>query len=186
MGRRSDSPRRRSRSTGDHGLSMVVTAISLVIGALLILLALKATVGSSSGSTSQAAQPVAVADAGLAQQNLSGALATLQQVAVGGQGSVDSATLQSADPSLTFTSGPSSAPSTVSVAPGADGASVTLANRSTDGTCWLVWWSSAAGAWYGAQTSQRSCTAPTESGAPSPGPVGRSTIGWQQGSFPTA
>ena len=176
------------RSTGDSGLSTVVTAVSLLVSALLILLVVKATVGSGAGSSSASStpQPVAVADVGLAQQNLAGALATLQQVDAGGQGSVDAASLQAADPSLTFVSGPSSGPSTMSVTPGTDGASVTLADRSSDGTCWLVWWSATAGTWYGAQTSQPSCTAPSISGPPTPGPVSSAAIGWSQASFPTA
>jgi hypothetical protein len=186
MGRGVDPTTRRGRATGDHGLSTVVTAVSLLISALLILLVLKATVGSGSGSTSPPPRPVSAADTGLAQQNLAGALATLQQVDAGGQGSVDAATLQAADPALSFPAGPSAAPSTVSVTPGTDGTSVTLAVRATDSTCWLVWWSSATGTWYGAQTSQPSCTAPSESAVPAPGPVSSSSIGWQQGSFPTA
>jgi len=165
---------------------MVVTVISLLISALLILLVLKATAGSNSGSARSAPPPVAAADTGLAQQNLSGALATLQQVDAAGQGSPDAATLQAADASLTFTSGSSSSPSTLSVTPGTDGSSVTLADRSTDGTCWVVWWSPRASTWFGAQTDQPSCTAPNGSAAPSPGPVSPSTIGWQQGTFPTA
>ena len=188
MARRAGSARTRSHPTGDHGVSMLLTAISLLISALLILLVLKATAGSASGpgSTNSLPRTVATADTGLAQQNLAGALATLQQVDAGGRGSVDAATLQAADPSLTFTSGPSSAPDSVSVTPGADGTSVTLADRSSDSTCWVVWWSSTTGAWYGAQTAQRSCTAPARSGVPPPGPVTSAGIGWQQGSFPTA
>jgi hypothetical protein len=184
IGARAGSPRPRRRSTDDHGLSLLVTAVGLLISALLVLLVLKPTVGSGSGSgsTNSTPHPVAVADAALAQQNLSGAFATLQQVDAGGQGSVEAPTLQAADPSLDFTTGPSSAPATLSVTPSADGTSVALADRSSDGTCWVVWWSSSTGAWYGAQTAQPSCTAPSASG----GPVTSSGIGWQQGSFPTA
>ena len=66
-----------------------------------------------------------------------------------------------------------------------DGGAITLADRSTDGTCWLIW-RSAGGTWYGAQTKQASCTAPPLASVPSPGVVTSATIGWQQGSFPGA
>jgi hypothetical protein len=71
---------------------------------------------------------------------------------------------------------------------GAGGASgtVTLAARSSDGVCWLVWRGQGSGSWYGAQTGLASCTAPALSSAPSPGPVSSSGIGWQEGSFPAA
>jgi hypothetical protein len=63
---------------------------------------------------------------------------------------------------------------------------VTLAARSSDGVCWLVWKGQGSGSWYGAQTGLASCTAPALSSAPSPGPVSSSGIGWQEGSFPAA
>jgi hypothetical protein len=66
----------------------------------------------------------------------------------------------------------------------AGGGSVTLANRSTAGTCWLVWKSGGSATWYGAQTDQPSCTAPALASPPSPGPVSSSSIGWQENSFP--
>ena len=66
-----------------------------------------------------------------------------------------------------------------------DGGAITLADRSTDGTCWLIW-RSAGGTWYGGQTKQASCTAPPLASAPSAGVVTSATIGWQQGSFPGA
>ena len=67
---------------------------------------------------------------------------------------------------------------------GTGGGTITLANRSTDGTCWLVWKASGSSTWYGAETKLASCTAPAISSAPSPSPVSSSSIGWQQGSFP--
>jgi hypothetical protein len=66
-----------------------------------------------------------------------------------------------------------------------NGGAITLADRSTDGTCWLIW-RSAGGTWYGAQTKQASCTAPPLASAPPAGAVTSATIGWQQGSFPGA
>jgi hypothetical protein len=165
---------------------MLVTVISLLVTALLVLLVLKATGTSGSGKSGTPSQSVSLADTAQAQQNLSEGLSTLQQTDPSGQDSVDAAALQSADPSVTYTSAASSSPSTISVATQADGSSVALADRSTDGNCWMVWWSPTAGAWYGAQTAQSSCTAPSVSGTPTPGPVSDSTVGWQQGSFPAA
>jgi len=104
-----------------------------------------------------------------------------------GSGGVDITQLQAADPSLTFVSGPTSGPTTVSVAsdtstPGA----VTLATRSSDSVCWLVWRADGSSTWYGAQTGLASCTAPAMGSPPSPGPVGSTSIGWQTGGFPSA
>jgi len=60
---------------------------------------------------------------------------------------------------------------------------ITLADRSTNGTCWLIW-RSGGSTWYGAQTRQASCTAPPIASTPSSGAPTSATIGWQQGSFP--
>jgi type II secretory pathway pseudopilin PulG len=65
------------------------------------------------------------------------------------------------------------------------GGSITLTDRSSDGVCWLVWKAGATATWYGAQTGLASCTAPSLSAAPTPGPVSSAAIGWQQGSFPS-
>jgi hypothetical protein len=70
------------------------------------------------------------------------------------------------------------------VGSGIGGGTITLADRSTDGTCWLVWKEAGSGTWYGAETELASCTAPALASAPSPGPVTSSSIGWKQGSFP--
>ena len=72
------------------------------------------------------------------------------------------------------------------VGTGAGNGTVTLADRSTGGTCWLVWKGTRTDTWYGAETGLASCTAPAISSTPSPGPVSSSSIGWQQGSFPGA
>jgi hypothetical protein len=64
-------------------------------------------------------------------------------------------------------------------------AGVTLADRSSDGVCWLIWKSSQSATWYGAQTGLTSCSAPPLSAAPTPRPVSASAIGWQQGGFPS-
>jgi hypothetical protein len=178
----------RPRKSGpdDRGLSLVVTAISLLVTALLALLVLKATGVSGSGTPAAPSQSVSLADATQAQQNLTQGVSALQQTDAGGQGSVDAPALQSADPSVTFTSGASSSPSTISVTPQSDGSSVVLADRSSDGNCWVVWWSPTASTWFGVQTGQASCTAPNLPGTPASAAPSSSTIGWQQGSFPAA
>ncbi|MGH9078579.1 MAG: hypothetical protein ACRDYE_00595 [Acidimicrobiales bacterium] len=66
-----------------------------------------------------------------------------------------------------------------------DMGSVTLTDRSSDDICWLIWKSGGSAAWYGAQTGLASCTAPSLSAPPTPGPVSSNAIGWQQGSFPS-
>ncbi len=72
------------------------------------------------------------------------------------------------------------------VGTGAGSGTVTLADRSADGTCWLAWKGAGGSTWYGAETGLASCTAPAISSTPSPGPVSSSSIGWKQGSFPDA
>ena len=181
----------RIRSTGpariadDHGLSLLITAISLLVSALLVLLVLEATASSDPGPKPGTRAPAAAADATLAQQNLSAGLSAAALADAGGQGSLDAATLQAGGPAPAFTQGPSTGPGTVSVTPAPDGNSVTLVARSTDGTCWAVWWSPDAATWYGAQSGQSSCTAPALSVAPSAGSVSNAGFGWQQGAFPT-
>jgi hypothetical protein len=68
---------------------------------------------------------------------------------------------------------------------GSDTSGITLADRSSDGVCWLIWKSTGSATWYGAQTGLTSCNAPQMSTTPTPGPVSASAIGWQQGSFPS-
>jgi len=179
------------RTADEGGFSMIATMLSLVAVALLTALLLGSAFGSGSTPSSGTARnpEVAMADAVQAQQSLSTGLHAAEDAsaAAGGFASINAATLSSAEPSVTFSSGPSTGPTTVSVATGVtpDGTgSVTLADRSSDGTCWVVWSSSSSSTWYGAETGQSSCTAPAVSGPPSPGPVTGSAIGWQAGSFP--
>ena len=184
------------RTTGHHlhqhddtGLSMVVTLASMVIVALLVLIGLKATFGSGTTAGSSIHQPVSAADDAQAQQSLSTALTTAGAAAAGTGSYVGLAAsaLQTAEPSLTFVDGASSGPGTVSVASTSDGSgSITLAARATGGTCWVVWRSPQAGTWYGAQTGGGSCAAQPVEPTPNPGTVSATSIGWQQGSFPTA
>jgi hypothetical protein len=74
--------------------------------------------------------------------------------------------------------------------PGSDsqttGGTVTLANRSSAGTCWLIWKSEGSATWFGAQTDQSSCTAPALPSSPISGSVSSTSIGWQENGFPNA
>ena len=196
---------------------MIATVLSLLAAALLSLLLLSTTLHSSatSGTSIANAPGVGMADDLVAQQQaLSSALSSVGAAAssAGGYGALDIASLSASDPSISFVAGPTSSPSTISVAlsgagggasgggaggavvggadaagangVGADSGSVTLASHSTSGTCWLAWKSAGSTTWYGAQTHLSACTAPALASAPTPGPVTSSSIGWQQGSFP--
>ena len=168
---------------------MVVTLAGLVIVALLVLVGLKSTLGSGSSSGSTTQQPVSAADDAQAQESLSTALTTAATAtaASGSYVGVDAATLQAAEPTITFVDGPSTGPNTVSVASTSDGTwSVTLAARAVGGTCWFAWRSPQTGVWYGAETGGGTCAAQPIEPTPNPGAVSSTSIGWQQGSFPTA
>ena len=170
---------------------MVVTMLSLVISALLVALLLGTMLHSSSTTkTGVANNPAAAAADGIeAQQALSTGLnaATTAASGNGGYGSLQITALSASQPSTSFVSGPSSNASTVSVSISAEGdGSITMADRSSDGICWLLWRSAESGTWYGAQTGLSSCTAPTMASAPATGPVSSTAIGWRQGSFPPA
>ena len=179
----------------DGGFSMIATVLSLVGVAVLvgILLGTTSHSGGNADTSVSNAPGVAQSDNLVAQQALSTALssATAAASGSGGLGSLDPSTLSASDPSTTFVSGPSTNASTVSVAvtvdpSGGGGGSVTLADRSSNGTCWLVWDPTGGATWYGAQTGLADCSAPSISSAPPPGPVSSSAIGWQHGGFPPA
>jgi hypothetical protein len=99
---------------------MIATVLSLLAAALLTLLLLSTTLHSSSTSdTSISNAPgVGVADDLVAQQALSSALASIGGAAssAGGYGALDITTLSTSDPSISFVAGPTSSPSTISVA----------------------------------------------------------------------
>lgn len=195
------------RRTGDAGLSMVVTALALVVTALLTLVAVNATLSSGGQSTDSGTgyPQVSTADHIQAQQVLSTSLDAIASPASpggvggvsglggtgsgGGSGSTASyiTQLSATDQSVNYVAGPADDASTVSVAadPAATGA-VTLATRSADGVCWLVWTSPGSPTWYGAQSHLASCTAPVLGSPPSPGSVTSAAIGWQTGSFPSS
>jgi hypothetical protein len=179
------------RSTDDAGFSMVATVLSLLVVSLLVLFGAEATFGSSDPSStgSSVHRPLSEAAATQAQQTLSTGLATVGTVVgvIGSYGGIDASALQASEPSITFVDGPSIGPNTVSVASTTDGSgSVTLASVSSDGTCWFAWQSSESGAWFGAQIGGRQCAARPMESTPIPGPVSASSIGWQEGSFPSA
>jgi hypothetical protein len=176
---------------------MIATMLSLVATALLVGILLSATLhsGNSSNASISNAPGVAEADGLQAQEALSTGLSAASTAAAGagGYGTITPGELSGSEPSATFVSGPSSNPSTISIAvspglqmgvTGGPSGSITLADRSADGTCWLVW-RSAEATWYGAQTDLSSCTAPAMATAPSPGSVSSSSIGWAQGTFPS-
>ncbi len=214
---------------------MIAIVLSLVIVAAGSALLLSSTLhsGSSSSTGLSGAPGVAMADRLQAQQSLSTGLTSAESAAAaaGGYSGVNAAELQQSNPAITFVTGPSTGPTTVSVAVstadtgaagggdqssggagvpsipglaaggGGDGATtgptdaggavdgngsgaITLADRSSDSVCWLIWKASGSATWYGAQTGLTSCTAPQLSSPPAPGPVSASAIGWQQGGFP--
>ncbi|MGH3578261.1 MAG: hypothetical protein ACRDU0_11980 [Mycobacterium sp.] len=176
---------------GDSGFSMIATVLSLAAAALLVALLLGSTLhsGGTSGTSVSNAPGVARSDNLAAQQALSTGLSSAAAAASnsGGLGSVDLSTLSASNPSITFVPGPSVNASTVSVTVSTDGnggGTVTMSDRSSDGTCWLVWRSDAGATWYGAQTGSASCAAPAIASPPPPGPVSSSSIGWQPGGFP--
>ncbi len=178
-----------TRDSGDDGLSMVMVVISLLVTALLTAILLGSTLHTGAGSSAGVsnAPGVAAADGLQAQQTLSTALsdATTAAAGQGGYGSLSLASLATSEPSINFVEGASSNATTVSVAIASDTGAVTMADRSSDGTCWLVWHSSNSTTFYGAQTKLVSCTAPLLSTVPTAGPVSASAIGWQEGTFPT-
>jgi hypothetical protein len=177
---------------------MIATVLSLLATALLVAILLSTTLhsGSNSNTSISNAPGVAEADGLQAQQALSTGLSAASTAAAGagGYGAVTTSELSGTEPSVAFVSGPSSNSSTISVGvspaqiqgvTGGPSGSITLADRSADGTCWLVWKSTEA-TWYGAQTGLSSCSAPAIAAAPSPGAVSSSSIGWTQGTFPSA
>jgi hypothetical protein len=184
---------------GEAGFSMIATVLALLATAVLTAILLGTTLGAngstgspSSGSGISNAPGVAEATSLQAQQTLSTGLTTVMSMvaSAGGYGSLQPSTLSASDPSITFLSGPSTNATTISLAVvggvgNGGGGSVTLAVRSTGGTCWLAWKSSGSDTWYGAQTGQSSCTAPALASVPTAGPVSASSIGWQEGSYPT-
>jgi hypothetical protein len=168
---------------------MVVTVASMLIAAALVALVLASTLSShGTPQTGVANAPgVGLADNLQAQQTLSTSLTavTTSAGATGDFSAITADRLSAANPSITYVEGPSSRSSDVSVATSATSESVTLVARAAGGTCWVVW-AGTGGIWYGAQSNQASCTAPSLDVAPMASPVSATSIGWQRNGFPAA
>lgn len=167
---------------------MVATMAGLVVVAVLAVVLVSTMLGSHGNSQPNTtnAPGVSLADNLQAQQALSTSL-TAATNSAGGTGDYSSVTpsaLSTANPSITYVSGPSSSSSVVSVANSPTG-SLTLVVRAISGTCWVVW-AGSGGPWYGAQTGQASCTAPPLDAVPTASPVSSTAIGWQHNGFPAA
>jgi hypothetical protein len=167
---------------------MVATMASLVVVAVLAVVLLSSMLGSHGNSQPAItnAPGLGLADNLQAQQALSTSLtaATNSAAGTGDYSSVTPIVLSTDNPSITYVTGPSSSSSVVSVANSSSG-SITLVVRAASGTCWVVW-AGSGGPWYGAQTGQASCTAPSLDAAPTANPVSSSAIGWQPTAFPAA
>ena len=168
---------------------MVVTMAGMVIAAGLVALVLTSTLSSHGTPPPGVANApgVGLADNLQAQQELSTSLtaATTSASGTGDFSAVTPEMLSAANPSLTFLAGPSSSSSVVSVATSTTTGSLTLVARAAGGTCWVIW-AGSGGTWYGAQTHQASCTAPSLDSAPTASAVSSTAIGWQRTGFPAA
>jgi hypothetical protein len=190
------------RARRDDGqLSLVGVVIALVVMAALTGIGLVVFVGGSdNGGTAQGPQGpgVGTADNVAAQESLSQAQTAASTAGVtNGYGTLTAAALTDIDPSVTFTSGPSTSSDTVSVAPsgssganaggstgptglsgtlggGRSGGSLTLAAHAKTGTCWYLWLGRG-GPRYGAQTQKSSCQAVPIATAPPPSAAWSST-----------
>jgi hypothetical protein len=183
----------RPASRGQAGFGLVSLIVTLGILGLLAVIAVKAipsspsATGGTGGTTSDSgASLIHHAGDTVAQANLTAAVSVVAQAAItaGGYGNVGAASLTGSSPGVVFTTGPSTNASHISVAAaGGSSGGVTLAVRSTSGTCWFVWTSSSAN-WYGVQTGH-ACAAPALGSPPGPGAAANGGIDWQTGGFPT-
>jgi hypothetical protein len=164
---------------------MVAIAV-VAVGSSTSLPSVASSTGGTGGVTPSGGIGGLAAGAGdeVAQQNLSGALAAADQVALGGSGygAVDASALAVSTRGLHYVSGSSTGADVVSVAPSPAGGSLTLAVRSASGTCWLAW-RSASTTWYGKEPAGAGCAAPTLAGAPGAGAAPGGVV-WHQGSYP--
>src|SRR5215472_11228078 len=112
------------RASGDQGFSTVVIVVTLLISAVLTAVLVGTMFNSNSSANSSTsvtnAPGVAMATNVQAQETLSQALSAAAGAATaqGGYGSLDASALSAAEPSTSFVNGPSSSPTTVSVATG--------------------------------------------------------------------
>jgi hypothetical protein len=157
--------------------------------------------GSGAGSPADRAYDIA------AESTLETAESAVQTAATtSGYSTITAQSLEFDEPSVQFTSGPSTTDTQVSVAgsgtgsisPGqspfqgtggatSTGGSVTLAAYSDStngpGSCLFVWMSEGA-TWFGAETNQTSCRAVALTAAPTAGTPSSTAIGWAQTAFP--
>jgi hypothetical protein len=200
----------RKLSIGGAGFGMVSLVLSLAVvavgGAIGGTVLLGGSSGSNDGLGSGAGSPANRAYDIAAESTLSTAQSTVQTAATTtGYGSITAQSLEFDEPSVQFTSGPSTSDNQVSVAsfggqPGAGSSgsipsvggasssgSVTLAtfsnSTSGQGSCLFVWMTEGT-TWYGAESDQSSCAAPSLASAPQAGAPSSSAIGWAQNAFP--
>jgi len=164
------------------GLGLVSVAISLLIVAVITVVAMKAVRDDGTGGTGSQSlgSDVNSAYAVEAQSNLSNAMEHIQDAALSDGAT---ATLDLTQFGVGTVTGVMAALPTDGDGPGGSG--VTLAARGAPGTCWFVWFSNAA-TWYGVEPGTPSCTPEPMSQPPPAGAASSGTIGWQQGSFPAA
>jgi len=185
---------RRSRSSErDAGFGLVSIVFSLLIVALLSVVALKGLVGETSTGTGSKPLAVTVDQARdvQAQSSLSSAMQDIRDGAIS-NGSVSASDLAQYGVQPSPSSSASEVSGAVADASAAGGDSggalgfggVTLAAQAASGTCWFVWFSASA-TWYGFEPDATTCVAQSMSVAPTAGPDSPGMIGWQQGSFPT-
>jgi hypothetical protein len=200
----------RKLSIGGAGFGMVSLVISLGVvavgGAVSATVLLGGSSGSSGSLLSGNGSPANRAYDVAAESTLSTAQSAVQTAAIAtGYTAISAQTLEGDEPSVQFTSGPSTSNSQVSVAssgaqqPGGSlgsipavggtspGGSVTLATYSNStsgqGSCLFVWMTQGA-TWYGAEPGESSCQAAALTSAPQQSSPTSGSIGWAQGTFP--
>jgi hypothetical protein len=177
-------------SRDQAGFGLVSLIVSLGVLGLLALLAVEvipsnpATTGGTASRTGASLLPHA-GDT-VAQANLMSAVSVVAEAAITGEGygSVQAASLAGSSPGVVFTTGPSTNAAHISVAAAAGPpGGVTLAVRSTSGTCWYLWMSSVATS-YGADVGHP-CVAPALGSPPAPSAPSGGAIDWQSVGFPS-
>jgi hypothetical protein len=181
------------RGMGLVGLVVVVAVLAGMVAIAVVAVGSTSSLPAATGSTAGTGGTThsggiggLAAGAGdeVAQQNLSGALAAADQVAVSGDGYgvAGVAALAASTRGLHYVGGPSTGAEVVSVAPSPAGGSVTMAVHSASGTCWLAW-RSAATTWYGKGPAGTGCAAVAMSSPPTAG-TAPGGVRWRQGSYP--
>lgn len=187
-------------------LSLGVVAVGGAIGGTALLGGSGSPsngIGAGGGSPANKAYDIA------AESTLETAESAVETVATtSGYSGIDAQSLAFDEPSVKFTSGPSTSDTSVSVAesstqagsPGqapalggvggvsSSGGSVMLAahSQTTSGTgsCLFVWMTTGA-TWFGAEADQTSCAAVGLTSSPVAGTPSSTSIGWAQSAFPS-